>query len=145
VLEDTILNCGRPVLLAPAEPPPEIGATVAIAWNASAEAARAVAGALPFLRRAKAVRVLTAGATDTADGTALVQALAWRGIAATARHRAPLPGVAVGQQLLAAAREENADMLVMGGYGKAPWREMLLGGATRQVVGTSLLPILIAH
>ncbi len=129
VLEDTLLNCGRPVLLAPAEPPKEIGTTVAIAWNRSAESAR----------------VLTAGATDTADGVALVQSLAWRGIAATALHRAPLPGVAVGQQLLAAAREENADMLVMGGYGKAPWREMLLGGATRQVVGTSLLPILIAH
>jgi nucleotide-binding universal stress UspA family protein len=145
VLEDTVLNCGRPVLLAPAEPPKEVGSVIAIAWNGSAESARAVSGALPFLKRAKAVRVLTAGATDTADGVALVQSLAWRGIAATALHRAPLPGVAVGQQLLAAAREESADLLVMGGYGKAPWREMLLGGATRQVVGTSLLPILIAH
>ena len=145
VLEDTVLNCGRPVLIAPAEPPREIGATIAIAWNASAEAARAVAGALPFLRRAKAVRVLTAGATETADGTALVQALAWRGIASTVRHRAPPPGAAVGPELLAAARDEGADMLVMGGYGKAPWREMLLGGATRQVVGSSLLPTLIAH
>jgi nucleotide-binding universal stress UspA family protein len=145
VLEDTLMHCGRPVLLAPAQPPQELGVTVAIAWNASAEAARAVAGALPFLRRAKAVRVLTAGDTDTSDGVALVQSLGWRGIAATAHHQTPLPGVAVGQQLLAAAREENADLLVMGGYGKAPWREMLLGGATRQVLGSSLLPILIAH
>jgi len=145
VVEDTLMHCGRPVLLAPAQPPQELGVTVAIAWNASAEAARAVAGALPFLRRAKAVRVLTAGDTDTSDGSALVQSLGWRGIAATAHHQTPLPGVAVGQQLLAAAREENADLLVMGGYGKAPWREMLLGGATRQVLGSSLLPILIAH
>jgi nucleotide-binding universal stress UspA family protein len=145
VVEDTLMHCGRPVLLAPAQPPQELGVTVAIAWNASAEAARAVAGALPFLRRAKAVRVLTAGDTDTSDGSALVQSLGWRGIAATAHHQTPLPGVAVGQQLLAAAREESADLLVMGGYGKAPWREMLLGGATRQVLGSSLLPILIAH
>jgi nucleotide-binding universal stress UspA family protein len=145
VLEGTLMHCGRPVLLAPAQPPKEFGVTVAIAWNASAEAARAVAGALPFLRDAKAVRVLTAGATDASEGSALVQALAWRGIAATASHPVPLPGVAVGQQLLAAAREENADLLVMGGYGKAPWREMLLGGTTREVVGHSLLPILIAH
>jgi len=145
VLEDTLMHCGRPVLLAPAQPPQELGVTVAIAWNASAEAARALAGALPFLRRAKAVRVLTAGDTDTSDGSALVQSLGWRGIAATAHHQTPLPGVAVGQQLLAAAREENADLLVMGGYGKAPWREMLLGGATRQVLSSSLLPILIAH
>jgi nucleotide-binding universal stress UspA family protein len=145
VLEDTLIHCGRPVLLAPAKPPKEVGVTVAIAWNGSAEAARAVAGALPFLRHAKAVRVLTAGAKDVSDGSELVRALAWRGIAATARHPAPLPGVAVGQQLLAAAREDAADLLVMGGYGKAPWREMLLGGTTRQVVGHSLLPILIAH
>ena len=145
VLEDTLMHCGRPVLLAPAHAPQEVGATVAIAWNASAEAARAVAGALPFLRHAKSVRVLTAGATDGAEGLALVQALAWHGIAATARHPAPLPGVAVGQQLLAAAREDNADLLVMGGYGRAPWREMLLGGTTREVVGHGLLPILIAH
>ena len=145
VLEDTLMHCGRPVLLAPARPPKELGVTIAIAWNASAEAAHAVAGALPFLRRAQAVRVLTAGATHAAEGSALVQALAWHGIAATARHPAPLPGVAVGQQLLAAAREDNADLLVMGGYGRAPWREMLLGGTTREVVGHSLLPILIAH
>jgi len=145
VLEDTLMHCGRPVVLAPAQAPQELGVTVAIAWNASAEAARAMAGALPFLRRAKAVRVLTAGDMDASEGSALVQSLGWRGIAATAHHQTPLPGVAVGQQLLAAAREENADLLVMGGYGKAPWREMLLGGATRQVLGSSLLPILIAH
>ncbi len=145
VLEDTLMHCGRPVLLAPAEPPQELGVTIAIAWNASAEAARAVAGTLPLLRYAKAVYVLTAGASETPDGAALVQSLAWRGIAAQERHCAPLPGVAVGQQLLAGAREENADLLVMGGYGKAPWREMLLGGATRQVIGSSVLPILIAH
>jgi nucleotide-binding universal stress UspA family protein len=145
VLEDTLLSCGRPVLVAPAQAPKELGVAIAIAWNASVESARAVAGALPFLRQAKSVAVLTAGDTDTADGSALVTSLAWHGIAAAARHRAPLPGVAVGQQLLAAAREENADLLVMGGYGKAPWREMLFGGTTRQVVGSSLLPILISH
>ncbi len=145
VLEDTLLRCGRPVLLAPARAPKELGVSIAIAWNASTEAARAVAGALPFLREAKRVRVLTAGPADTADGPSLVTAFAWRGIAAIARHLTPLPGVSTGERLLAAAREEGADMLVMGGYGKAPWREMLMGGATRQVVGTSLLPILISH
>jgi nucleotide-binding universal stress UspA family protein len=145
VLEDTLMHCGRPILLAPAKPPKELGVAVAIAWNGSVEAARAVAGALPFLRQAKSVTVLTAGAADGSVGAGLVEALAWRGIAATTRHPTPVHGVAVGQQLLAAAREENADMLVMGGYGKAPWSEILLGGTTREEVGTSLLPILIAH
>jgi nucleotide-binding universal stress UspA family protein len=145
VLEDTVMRCGRPVLLAPARPPKDLGVATAIAWNGSAEAARAVAGALPFLAQAKKVIVLTAGNTDTAEGAELVKSLAWRGIAATTRHLVPVSGVNIGEQLLAAARDDSADMLVMGGYGKAPWREFLLGGATRQVVGTSLLPILIAH
>jgi nucleotide-binding universal stress UspA family protein len=33
----------------------------------------------------------------------------------------------------------------MGGYGRSPWREMLFGGATRHVIGTSLLPVLLSH
>jgi nucleotide-binding universal stress UspA family protein len=145
VLEETLLNAGRPVLIAPAQAPKELGATVAIAWNASAESARAVAGAMPFIRHARAVHVLTAGETTTAEGPALVQALAWHGIAATAKGLEPVSGIGIGERMLTAAREENADLLVMGGYGKAPWREMLLGGATRQVIGTSMLPVLIAH
>lgn len=145
VLEDTLLRCGRPVLLAPSHLPETLGAAIAIAWNASPEATRAVSGALPFLAQAKRIEVLTAGDTKPAEGSALVQALSWRGVAATARHLAPLPGVHIGEQLLAGARDGGADLLVMGGYGKAPWREMLLGGATREIVGTSLLPLLMAH
>lgn len=145
VLEDTVLRCGRPVLLAPSTAPRHLEQTVAIAWNGSAEAARAVAGAISFLRHGKSVWILTAGATDSADGPGLVKALAWHGIAARHRHLVPISGVSVGARLLAAARDEGADMLVMGGYGKAPWREMLMGGATRHVVATSLLPILISH
>jgi nucleotide-binding universal stress UspA family protein len=145
VLEDTVLRCGHPVLLAPSTVPKHLGQTVAIAWNGSPEAARAVTGAISFLRHSKSVWVLTAGATDTADGPGLVTALAWHGIAAGLRHLTPMSGVSVGERLLAAARDEGADLLVMGGYGKAPWREMLMGGATRHVVATSLLPILISH
>ncbi|HXP78072.1 MAG TPA: universal stress protein [Stellaceae bacterium] len=145
VLEDTVLRCGRPVLLAPSSAPKQLGQTIAIGWNGSAEAARAVAGAMPFLRQSKSVCVLTVGAGDAADGPGLVQSLAWEGVAARLKEVAPVSGVSVGARLLSAARDEGADVLVMGGYGKAPWREMLLGGATRHVVATSLLPILICH
>ncbi len=146
VLEDTVLRCGRPVLLAPASAPQHLGDNVAIAWNGSAEAARAVAGAMPFLAQSKSVTVLTVGgSTAEADGPGLVQSLAWNGVPARLKELAPVSGVSVGARLLSAAREEGADLLVMGGYGKAPWREMLLGGATRHVVATSLLPILICH
>jgi nucleotide-binding universal stress UspA family protein len=145
-LEDTVLRCGRPVLLAPASVPKHLGETVAIGWNGSAEASRAVAGAMPFLLQSKRVIVLTiSGGTGDADGAGLVQSLAWNGVAASLKELAPASGVSVGARLLSAARDEGADLLVMGGYGKAPWREMLLGGATRHVVATGLLPILICH
>jgi nucleotide-binding universal stress UspA family protein len=146
VLEDTVLRCGRPVLLAPASAPKHLGETIAIGWNGSSEAARAVAGAMPFLRQSNSVVVLTiGGGTGDADGQGLVQSLAWSGVAARLKELAPASGVSIGARLLSAARDEGADMLVMGGYGKAPWREMLLGGATRHVVATGLLPILICH
>lgn len=145
VLEDTVLRCGRPVLLAPSSTPKHLGQTVAVAWNGSAEAARAVSGAMPFLQQSKSVSVLTVGAGDAVDGPGLVQSLAWHGVVARLKELVPVSGVGIGARLLSGAREEGADMLVMGGYGKAPWREMLLGGATRHVVATSLLPILICH
>ena len=47
--------------------------------------------------------------------------------------------------MLTAAREDGANLLVMGGYGQMPWREFLFGGATREVIGTSLLPVLLTH
>ena len=145
VLEETLVNGGRPVLVAPAQAPKDIGRIVAIAWNASAESARAVAGAMPFIGAAKSVQVLTAGDADPADGALLVQALAWNGINVDAAHCPPMSSVPVGQQLLTAAQQRGADLLVMGGYGRPAWREMLFGGATRQVIGNSLMPILIAH
>ena len=141
-IEEALLATGRPVLLAPAKPPTAIGERVALGWNDTPECARALAAALPFLRRARTVAVLRLG-----DGApdAVARHLAWYGINATAHEVWPVKGVGAGELLLASAREEGADLLVMGGYGTAPWRERLFGGATSEVVGTSLLPVLLAH
>jgi nucleotide-binding universal stress UspA family protein len=144
-VEDTVLASGRPVLLAPAHPPPELGRAVAIGWNGSPQAVRAMVAALPFLAQAKEVRVITIGPSAEATGAEAVEYLAWHGIAAVARDMQPVSGVGAGEQLLAAARDEGCDFLVMGGYGHTPWREALFGGATREVVGTSMLPLLLAH
>jgi nucleotide-binding universal stress UspA family protein len=144
-LEQTLLHCSQAILIAPEKTPQALGQCIAVAWNGSAEAARAVTGALPFLREAKRVAILTAGHVDGGEGETLSQSLAWRGIAAEVRHLPSAHGISVGKQLLTAARAEGADLLVMGGYGRAPWNEMLFGGATHQVLGSSLLPILIAH
>ena len=75
----------------------------------------------------------------------------WRSIspgtafALSPRRCLPIKGVGPGELVLAAARDHACDLLVMGGYSRSPWREMLFGGATRDVVGRSLLPLLLSH
>lgn len=144
-IEQTLLQSGRPVLLAPAEPPRAIGETIAIGWNGSAQAVRAVAAALPFLRRAGRVFLIAVGGEDDGDTPSIQAYLRQHGIAADVRAVRKVPAAGPGGQLLSAAREDGADLLVMGAYGHAPWREALFGGTTREVVGMSLLPLLIVH
>ncbi len=144
-IEETLLQSGRPVLLAPAKPPERIGEVVALGWNGSAEAVRAAIGALPLLGAARAVTLITVGEAHHQSAAEMVQYLAAHGVSAKSRTVAAVEGVGPGEQLLSAARDDGADLLVMGGYGHRPWRELLFGGATRQLVGVSLLPLLIAH
>ncbi len=144
-VEQTLLNSGRPVLLAPAKPPSEIGDVIAFGWNGSPEAVRALVAALPFLAVARSNLLVTVGEKHQESAAATIEYLGWRGIAAKHRHIMAVPGVGPGPQLLSAARDEGADLLVMGGYSHAPWREYLFGGATHAVTGVSLLPLLLSH
>jgi nucleotide-binding universal stress UspA family protein len=145
-IEETLLNGGHPVLVAATRPMLPIGEVIAVAWNDSVQAARAVSAALPFLTEAKEVHLLTAGdRSATAAAVDLAQYLAWHGVASSSHAIQPLTGITTGELLLEAARDQGADLLVMGGYGRAVWREMLFGGATRQIVATSRLPLLLAH
>ena len=146
VLEATLLSGGRPLLLLPAAAPARVGDRVAIAWNGRAEAARAVAGALPFLDAAGAVPVLTAATRRTPPEVALdlVEYLTWRGIAAE-RRPVEAKDEPVADVLLRAAREAGADLLVMGGYGRTRLSELVLGGVTRRVLSHADLPVLMAH
>ncbi len=144
-VERTLLGSGRPVFLAPAKPPATIGENIALGWNGSAEAVRAMAAALPLLTTARAVTVIGIGDASGSDAAGAVEYLGWQGVPAKHCQAATVAGAGAGQQLLSAAREANADLLVMGGYGRGPWREMFFGGATRELVAASLLPLLLVH
>jgi nucleotide-binding universal stress UspA family protein len=143
-IEETLIHSGRAVLLAPAKPLATIGETIALGWNGSSEAVHALTAALPLLEKAQSVLVITAS-EEEARPIELLDYLACHGISATHRPVLPVKGVGSGEQILAEARDAGADLLVMGAYGHRPWREMLFGGATRQVVERSLLPVLLAH
>jgi Universal stress protein family len=155
MFETALLHATRPLLLVPetasetAEPEPigpeSIGKVIAVAWNGSAEAARAVAGALPLLHNADEVHILTAASprTDVERADGLARYFGWQGLSCE-RH-AMYPTSQVGPALLAKARELRADLLVMGGYGRSRVSELVFGGVTRTVLGQYHLPILLAH
>jgi nucleotide-binding universal stress UspA family protein len=147
-VETAVLDSGRPVLLAPAQTAGPLGKRVVIGWNDTVAAVHALAAAVPIMQEASLVRLVTIGKEDDglgALGALGAEHLAWHGIAASARLVAPVDGVGAGSQLLSTAREEGADLLVMGAYSRSAWREILFGGATREVVGVSLMPLLLAH
>jgi nucleotide-binding universal stress UspA family protein len=145
VVEQTLINSGRPVLVAPAQPPADIGESIALGWNGSAAATRALTASLPFLASAQSVSIITIGDRHQGSAAALVEYLGWYSVAAKHRHIPTVDGAGVGHQLLSATREEGANLLVMGGYGHMPWREFLFGGATREIVGAGLMPVLLTH
>ena len=142
-LEALLLESGRPILMVPAKVPETIGRRVVIGWNASAESARAVGDAMWCLQAADAVTVL-ANPSRLESAEALCHNLAWHGVGASVRQF-EAESRAVGQALLAQAREMDADLMVVGGYSHARARELLLGGATRHLLGAAELPILMAH
>jgi hypothetical protein len=88
---------------------------------------------------------MSAAGSSPRKNDGLLEHLAWPGISAKRRDVPAAPGRSTGALLLEAAGEAHADILIMGGYGHRPWREALLGGVTREILGTSTIPLLLAH
>ncbi len=144
-LEAALLESGRPILIPAARP--VAAETVAIAWKSTAEAARAVGAARPFLARAKRIAVLTAGEGGLEEGAATARLLATLRRHYPAVDARPLKadGRSAAQALLAEANELGAGLVVMGGYGHGRLREWVFGGVTEYVLRAAALPVLMAH
>jgi nucleotide-binding universal stress UspA family protein len=144
-----LYECARPVLIAPPHPGPWPMSSVVVAWNGSAQAARAAGYALPFLAKAQKVTVLVAGVAPEAVGTPLlIRTLDRHGIAATLEtlHPGDVSGRARGRALLSRARQLGGGLLVMGAYGHGTLSNFLgLGGATAKVISSCPMPLLLAH
>ena len=145
------LSSGRPVLVVPTGGVSGvIGENIVVAWNARREAVRAVSDAMPLLESAERVSVVIINADAEDPENAGIPA-ADIGLH-LARHDIEIQTkslfgahAAIGEVLLAAAREENADLLVMGAYGHARLREVLLGGVTAHVLAHTHIPTLLSH
>lgn len=149
----TLMASGRPLLIVPFVGSfPVTGQSVLVGWNASAEAARAVAAALPLLAGARKVTVLSInprrdlgvsgeGNLPAAD---LATHLARHGIAAEAVHTVA-DDISEGDVLLSYAADIGADLLVCGMYGRSRAREMLFGGVSRSLLAEMTLPVFMSH
>jgi nucleotide-binding universal stress UspA family protein len=149
-LGGVLLECGRPVFLAPAAIPSQPIENVAIAWKITAQAARAVTAAMPFLHQARQIEVLISNeenseALDCLDCTdSVVQQLRWHGLHAQARYVIP-GGRTAPNAVVETARELGADLLVMGAYGHSRLRETIFGGFTKRILEGVDVPVLLSH
>ena len=168
LLEALIFESGRPVLLLPEETSRQLPSsfeTVAVAWDHSRSATRAVAYALPLLQPAKRVHVVTVvdekhlrehyifncvGIIDenrlqrSDSGIELCKHLARHGVE-VAFDQVHAKGRAIGDVLESHVAERNIDLLVIGAYGHSRLREFILGGATRSVLTRPFAWTLLSH
>jgi len=149
--EQITFASGRPILVVPyAGHFENVGRRAVVAWNATREAARAVHDAMPLLIAAEVVTVLTIDPREGRQGQGeLLGAdislhLARHGVKAQVERTvsADLP---VGEVLLSRIADLAADLLVMGAYGHSRMRELLLGGATRSLLRSMTIPVLMSH
>lgn len=151
LFNDFLFKSGRPVLLTPSLPArPFAWERIIIGWNAKTEAIRAVVAALPFLQSARQVLVATVDAKPTmsghgqAPGHDLALYLSRHGVRSEVRNLDGLGGVE-SEALLQAAVGFDADLVVLGAYGRSRANEFLFGGVTRDLLRRDTPPLLLAH
>ena len=149
--KDLVMQAGRPLLVVPDGANWLDLRSVLVAWKDTPEARRAVADALPMLRKARDVTiaaiperddersVVMAGVTDVAAW------LARHGVTATARVSEAVRNEPAAAQLEKIAGDVGAGLIVAGAYGHSRFRELILGGVTQYLVTQSARSVLLPH
>jgi nucleotide-binding universal stress UspA family protein len=148
-LIDTVLfESGRPAIIVPAGANAFSARRVIVAWDGSARAARAVADAMPVLRAAEAVEVLSvAGEKDLSQsvpGADLAPCLARHDVNVTVTTLAAEDGD-VAETLRSQVMRSSAELIVMGAYKHSRLREWVLGGLTQSLLKSSPVPLLMSY
>jgi len=149
IVEGALFASGRPVIVVPYIQKSGIKLDrIMVAWDASRNAARAVADALPLLARAKAVDVVIVASerpkSDEIAGADIGQHLARHELKVDVK-RIVATDTDVANTLLSHAADTGADFMVMGGYGHSRLREFVLGGVTRGILQSMTVPTLMSH
>lgn len=143
--EAIIFESGRPLLLAPPSAPETIGETIVISWNRSTETARCVAMAMPFLKQAKKIYVLTVEnfMVEGPTGEELAERLAAHGLPVEAVTRAG--SKSPGEDVQKYCTELGADLLIKGAFTQSRLRQMIFGGPTAYIMANAELPVFMAN
>ena len=147
--EGVLFESGRPVIFVPFIH--KGGMTldrIMICWDGSRAAARAVADALPFLKKARQVEIVIVSdkpsRKNEIPGADLGQHLARHSLEVEIKHIVS-PDIDVPSTILSHAADSSGDMFVMGGYGHSRLREFVLGGVTRAMLESMTMPVLMSH
>ena len=147
--EGALFESGRPVIFVPFIHRAGVKLDrVMVCWDGGRAATRAVADSLPLLKKAKQVEVVIVangrGKSDEVPGADLGQHLARHGLKVDVK-RITSPDIDIASTILSYAADSSADMIVMGGYGHSRLREFVLGGATRGILESMTVPVLMSH
>jgi nucleotide-binding universal stress UspA family protein len=149
MIEAALLGSGRPILIVPVFQEGRVKfERVLVCWDGSHSAARAIADAMPFLTRAKQVEVVTVAVDGRSDdgmaGMHIAHHLARHDVIVEVRNIVA-HGQDVSLRIRSHAAQQSADLIVMGGYGHSRLREFVLGGATRDILESTVAPTLMSH
>ncbi|MDH2308377.1 universal stress protein [Methylobacterium brachiatum] len=147
MIEKTLFHSGRPVIAVPPDQTAFAARRVIVAWDGSAQAARAANDALPFLRAAEAVEIVSVAEDEEIEasvpGAEFAPHLARHGVSVSVNDL-PARGP-VAESLRAQAGLFRADMIVMGAYRHSWTREHLFGGVTLSLLRSSPVPLFLSH
>jgi len=147
--EAALFESARPVMFVPFIHKGEAKfERVMVCWDGGRAATRAIADSLPILKKAQRVEVVIVatdrGKSDEVPGADIGQHLARHGLKVDVK-RITSPDIDVASTILSYAADSSADMIVMGGYGHSRLREFVLGGATRGILESMTVPVLMSH
>ncbi len=140
---DLVMAVGRPVLFVPPDIEHLSAKRIIIGWKDSRESRRAVWDALPLLKGAQEVLVVSVG-SDNHAAKDVAAYLRNHQVQVSALNQ-PAPMKSVGDELLRIAEQETSDLIVCGAYGHSRTREWVLGGVTRDLLDHASVCCLMAH
>lgn len=146
-LEAALFESGRPVLMAPPKALASIGTNVLVHWNASTETARVIHDAMPLLRKAEKVTLLSVEGNMVAGPkpSEMLEYLARHGVKGGEAYAKPVAKGGAGEAILVEARKIGADLILKGAYTQSRLRQMIFGGATQHILQAADVPVLLSH